>query len=203
MTTTSVDMVDLFIGAKKDLEKNRGELNNVDKLDGDHGNNMVENFDIITEAMKEKPQSKPSTKLNHASKSLRKRTSEISGLMLSDGLKRAAKKFRGKKTLNREDAVLLTYLLLGVAADTSKEKKCLITRFFDWLFCKSDEKLDSKDLETLLDAGLTFLNANQSGKNTLDSLVDSIIAASSMGTSSDHRMVSSKLVSSSFMKNIK
>ncbi len=202
MTITSVDMVDLFIGAKKDLEKNRVELNKIDKADGDHGDNMVTNFDIITETMKKKPQSKPSTKLSHASKSLRKKTPEISGKMYADGLKRAAKRFKGKKALNKEDAVLLSYLLLGVATDSSKDKKNLIKRFFNWLFCMSDEEIDSKDFETLLNAGLTFLNAKQSGKTTLDSLVDSIIASSVIGKSSNHRMVSSKLISSSFMRNI-
>lgn len=201
MTTTSVDMVDLFIGAKKDLEKNRADLNEVDKRDGDHGDNMVDNFDIITEAMKEKPQSKPSTKLNHAGKTLKKRSSEISGQMLAEGLRRAAKRFKGKHSLSQEDAVLLSYILLGVSTGTSK--KCIISRFFDWLFGKSDGEFGSEDFENLLETGLAFLDAKQSGKTTLDSLVDSIVAVSEMGTSSNHRAVSSKLVSSSFMRNIR
>jgi hypothetical protein len=202
MPITSVDMVDLFMSAKKDLEKNKSELNRVDKQDSDHGDNMVDNFEIITKAMKEKKGASPSVKLNHAAKTLNKKTKEISGQMLVKGLRRAAKRLKGKKSLTKEDAVLLTYLLIGVVTEISKKDKSAIKKFFDWLFGRKDRELDSDDVENLLNAGLALIEAKQSGKITLESLIDKIVAASDMGTSSSHRAISSKIVSSSFMKQI-
>jgi hypothetical protein len=197
-------MVDLFFSAKNDLAKNRAELNKVDKRDGDHGDNMVDNFEIITEAMKEKKKSSPSVKLNHAGKTLEKSTNEISGKMLAEGLKRASRRFKGQKTLSQEDAILLTYLLLGVATQVKKKKPSYYRRFFDRLFGRrGKKKFDVEDAAHLLETGLEILNAAQPSITALETLAENIATASSMGRSSSHRAASSKLVSKSFIKNIR
>jgi len=49
-----IDLFSLFGSVTKTLQENKAKLNKADTYNGDHGDNMVEIFSTITEAMTEK-----------------------------------------------------------------------------------------------------------------------------------------------------
>ena len=54
MASEQIDLLSLFGQATKTLKKNQTTLNQADTYNHDHGDHMVEIFDVITQAMKAK-----------------------------------------------------------------------------------------------------------------------------------------------------
>jgi len=52
--TKGVDLAKVFGAVAKTLGENRDSLNQADDYNHDHGDHMVQTFDVITRAMKEK-----------------------------------------------------------------------------------------------------------------------------------------------------
>ena len=52
MPTSEVNLVSLFNAVTKALKRNQGSLNEADAYNHNHGDNMVNNFTIITKALK-------------------------------------------------------------------------------------------------------------------------------------------------------
>ena len=68
---SNIDLFSLFSNVSGVLQDNKTSLNKADDYNGDHGNNMVTIFEVITQAMKEKSGADPADQLSYASQLLR------------------------------------------------------------------------------------------------------------------------------------
>jgi hypothetical protein len=107
-----LDLGKLFQGVSTALVENQEVLNQADTLNHDHGDNMVEIFKVITEAMKKRQNADPSGQLAYASRMLRKQGESGSAQMYADGLSQAAEQFQGK-SVTTDNAMELIQSLLG------------------------------------------------------------------------------------------
>jgi hypothetical protein len=115
MANTKVNLAKLFGNVAQELAKNQGTLNQADTQNNDHGTNMVNVFNTITQAMEEKPKGSPSTQLKYASDQVRQNCQSGSGTVYADGLARAAAELQGQG-IDSSNAMQLITALMGTNA---------------------------------------------------------------------------------------
>jgi hypothetical protein len=108
----SLDLAKLFSSATKALSKQQNQLNQADTYNHDHGDNMVEIFQVITQAMRAKKGAEPADQLAYASQLLRQKTQSGSSKIYAQGLAQAAQQFQGQ-SLNTGNVGQLIQTLLG------------------------------------------------------------------------------------------
>jgi hypothetical protein len=77
-----VDLISVFKAVTETLQENQTNLNEVDTFNHDHGDNMVQTFQTITNAASKSKTKTPAAQLAAASRSLSKSTSSPSNLDL-------------------------------------------------------------------------------------------------------------------------
>jgi hypothetical protein len=216
---SQIDLASLFGTVAKTLTQSQTAMNDADTYNHDHGDNMVETFNLISKAIQQKKDATPATQLSYASEVLQKKASSGSAKLYSEGLSDAAKEFAGKDALTSENATQLVQLLLGVApaalaAVSSGEKGndllgSLLNSFSNTATTTStssaatatteeDNKLDVGDL---VNAGLAFFQAKQSGGSNMDALMSALTSSSKVGTQ-DYRAQSGALVANALLQAV-
>jgi len=117
--TKSIDLGKLFGSVAKTLVQNQTQLNSADTYNHDHGDNMVQIFEVITQAMKEKQNASPADQLAYASQLLRAKSQSGSAQLYAEGLSDAASQFQGAKSINPDTAMTLIQTLLGAQGSVS------------------------------------------------------------------------------------
>ena len=117
MASSSIDLAKLFGTVAKTMAQNQTTLNAADDYNHDHGDNMVEVFDVITRAMKEKSTATPAQQLAYASQLLQQKTTSGSGKLYAENLSDASAKLGNVKKVTPDNAMTLIQTLLG-ASDT-------------------------------------------------------------------------------------
>ncbi len=107
----SLDLEQLFGAVLTTMRQNRTALNNADGANHDHGDNMVDTFTTITQAMRDTRGRVPSDRLSYAAAQVRSRDSG-SAQMYAEGLSQASREFQGKQ-VTRDNALNLIQTLLG------------------------------------------------------------------------------------------
>ena len=113
MATQSVDLVKLFGTVATTLLENKEDLNKADAYNHDHGDNMVEIFQSVTQAVQQKKAATPSEQLAYASQVVQSKSQSGSAKLYAEGLQSAATKLQGKKTVTTDNAVTLLQALMG------------------------------------------------------------------------------------------
>ncbi|TAK13569.1 MAG: hypothetical protein EPO32_05000 [Anaerolineae bacterium] len=203
-TNQGVDLLKLFSSVTQTLEQNRGTLNQADSGNGNHGDNMVEIFEVITKAMQTRQNSDPADQLAYAAKLLSAKPSG-SAQVYAKGLGEAAQQVQGQQSLDPGAAVQLVQTLLSggqaPAAATSGGQDPLMGLLGGLLgggqqqVQSGDAGLDAGDL---LNAGMAFLDARNSGDTTTEAAVKALLSASPLGQS-PHRQQSGQLVASTLL----
>jgi len=112
MASEQIDLLSLFGQATKQLKKSKTTLNQADTYNHDHGDHMVEIFDVITQAVKAKKNADPADQLEYAAQLLRQKTSSGSTAVYASGLEQAAKQVLGKE-LNLSTIMAIIQALMG------------------------------------------------------------------------------------------
>jgi hypothetical protein len=107
-----INLINLFQSVTGTLAKNKQSLNNADTDNHDHGDNMVDTFEVITQAMREKQGADPADQLAYASQILRQRKSG-SAQVYAQGLSQASQQFVGQQVTPNNAMTLITSLLGG------------------------------------------------------------------------------------------
>ena len=68
MAKNQIDLFSMFKQATQAMQENKSSLNEADTYNHDHGDHMVEIFEVITQAMKEKKDADPADQLEYAAK---------------------------------------------------------------------------------------------------------------------------------------
>lgn len=117
--TKSIDLSKLFGTVAQTMAQNKTQLNTADTYNHDHGDHMVEIFEVITQAMKEKQNALPADQLAYASQLLRAKSQSGSAQLYAEGLSDAASQFQGAKAINPNTAMTLIQTLLGAQGSVS------------------------------------------------------------------------------------
>ncbi len=112
MPQSSVDLALIFNSVTHSLAENQSTLNHSDKFNQDHGDNMVQTFQTITEALQQKKGSSTSTALSYAAKQLTETGKSSSSKLYAENLNLAALEFKGKK-IDLQGALQLLQTLIG------------------------------------------------------------------------------------------
>lgn len=107
-----INLLDLFSVASGALNKSKNQLNQADDYNHDHGTNMVQIFNTITQAIGQKQNDTPSNQMQYASQVLKQQTSSGSATLYSQALQTASQQFKGQD-INEGNVVSLIQTLLA------------------------------------------------------------------------------------------
>ncbi len=193
----SQDLIKMFGSALELLSNNKKDLNKLDGHNGNHGDNMVQIFDVITSALSDKKDEPVERSLSHAAKQVRKINSG-SAQAYAGNLEEAANQVKGNKLDVTQVATLLTTLLgAGQAAKPEPEPKADPLGALLGGLLGGGEKETSQEApdwgSLLLQGGMAFMQAKQSGDDTVGAGMKALLSASSLGQS-EHRQQSATLI---------
>jgi len=189
----NIDLVKVFSAVANTLQENRQDLNQADEYNQDHGDHMVEIFQLITGAVKETPKGDVAGGLKKASKLLTKKDSG-SASMYAKGLAQAAEYFKDQNLDASQVMPLLQAMLGGGEASVSKSPGGLLDSLVGSLGGE-----DGLDMADILSAGANFLQSKSEGDSNLEAAVDALISASKMGET-PYRAQSSQLVANTLLQ---
>jgi hypothetical protein len=155
---SKVNLLQAFQAVSGALNQKRDDLNQKDTYNHDHGDNMVEIFDVITQAMKEKKNASPADQLAYASELLRKKQNSGSAQIYSQNLSQASQQLKDKP-VNQSTIMQLIQALLGGSSQTSQQ--------------------ESNPLGSLAGALLGGSSSSQSQADPLASLAGALLGGSS------------------------
>jgi len=193
--SSNVDLVKLFSTVASTLVENQTSLNKADEYNQDHGDHMVDIFQMITGAVKEAPKDNLSSGLATASKMLTEKPSG-SADMYAKGLAQAADYFQDQDLDASQLLPLLQTMLGGGEASVSKGAGGLLDSLVGSLGGE-----DGLDLGDILSAGAAFMQSKEEGDSNLEAAVDAVISSSKMGET-PHRAQSSKLVADVLLQTL-
>ncbi len=203
-----LDLSSLFQAVTKTLSQNKESLNQADEYNHDHGDNMVEIFRVITEAMETKRGADPADQLAYASELLRSRTKSGSAEMYAQGLSRAAQEFQGRKDVTPEAIPSLIQAMLGTQQPAQKQSQPSSGDLLGSLLgslvgsqTQQPQQDEGLDLGDLLNAGMAFLSAKQQGGDNLEALINAISSSTQTGQR-PYRAQSGALVANTLLQLI-
>ena len=192
---SNLDLSKIFSAVTQTLAENQTTLNKADEYNQNHGDNMVDIFNLISGAVGKAPQGDVASGLSLASELLGDKKSG-SAAMYAKGLAQAAEYFQGQDLDASQLMPLLQTLLGGGEASVSKGPGGLLDSLVGSLGGE-----DGLDLGDILSAGAAFMESKESGDSNLEAAVDALIASSKMGES-PHRAQSSKLVADTLLQTL-
>ena len=201
------DLSALFSVAAKALAANQGALNQADAQNGNHGDNMVQMFNMLTQVMGEQKGAPPSQQLSHASQYLQQHATSGSSKVYAQGLAQAAQQFQGQKSINQDNAMMLVQSLLGGGQPAPQQGGSadilgsLLGAVTQSQQPQRQQQNDGIDAGDLLNAGMAFMNAKNQGQDNLQAGLSALMAAGPLGQSS-HRQQSGQVVGNALMQAI-
>ena len=197
----NLDLSTLFSSVTQALTQKQDSLNEADTYNHDHGDHMVQIFDLIQTAVAKKSDEPVADQLAYASKQVEKKAESGSGKLYAEGLANAAKSFVGNELTPETVGVLVNSLL---SVEKPEEKQATGSDLLGGLLSsltgggstsKEDQKLDMDDL---LRAGMAFFQSKQGGDSNMEAAMDALMAASPMGQTAS-RSQSGSLVASTLL----
>jgi hypothetical protein len=189
MSQPTLDLSKLFDVALQSMTAHRQEINDLDGYNGNHGDNMVENLRLITEALQAKSSQPPAEALQYAGQKLQSQGRGGTSQYYAKGLSQAAEQLQGRSSLGGSDVMSLVQSLLGAipsqghpqqvqAGGSVLEQVLGLAGGQQPQAGPQDNGLDLGDvLNALLPAGLAFLQAKQSGTDTATAAGQALIGA--------------------------
>lgn len=247
----NIDLAQLFGVAAQALAQNQGALNQADSVNGNHGDNIVQTFQLITQALNASQGKPPADQLALASKKLSAQA-KVSGSagIYAKGLAQASKQMKGQSAVTPDLAMSLVQTLLagGQAQQPAMQQNAgadLMSALLgggqsqqqqssggadllgallgggqpqgqqssggaDLLGAllgggqpqqQSGGLQDGLDMGDLLNAGLSFMQAKQQGKDNLSAAVSALMSASPLNQR-PHQQQSGQLIASTLLQAI-
>lgn len=197
MSNNQIDLAGLFTQVGKALAQQQAQLNRADTQNHDHGDNMVEVFKLISQAVQQKQSSPQATQLDYAAQLLAQKQSG-SAQLYAKGLQQAARQFQGSE-VNAGNILQLVQILMGggqpqaPAASGAGALGSLLTQLAGAKAATSTSDDAKIDMQDLLNAGMAYMTAKNQGAGTGEALVKALVADSAMAPT-PHRAQSSELV---------
>ncbi len=186
MPVSTQDLSKLFGAALTAVSTNKQALNQLDGYNGNHGDNMAKNLQLVVQALQSQKTKPPATALSQAAKVLQTRGIGGSGRDYAVGLSQAAREVKGRNTLEGPDVVSLLQTIMAAIPDqgsTARAGTKTAGNVLESLLgaagsagapSASDGKLDAGDLLT---AGMAYLQAKQSGADDMSAILQAAMRA--------------------------
>jgi hypothetical protein len=203
-----MDLSALFGVAAQALTANQQSLNQADAQNGNHGDNMVQAFNMISQVLGSQQGAPPTQQLNHASQYLSQHSTSGSAQVYAQGLAQAAQQFQGQQSVTPDNAMMLVQSLLGGGQPAAQQGggADLLGSLLGGLTggqpaMNNQQQNDGIDLGDVLTAGMAFMNAKNQGKDNLQAGLSALMAAGPLGQS-PHRQQSGQLVGNALLQAI-
>lgn len=205
MASKHVNLANAFQSVTAALAGNQQALNQADTFNHDHGDHMVEVFEVVTQAMKEKKGASAADQLAYASQLLRQRESG-SARYYAGGLSQAAQRFEGKKVTSDNVMQLVETLISGgqqptVQSQPASGAEALASLLGGLGGTGQGSGQPGIDIGDLLSAGMSYLSAKESSQGDMDALMGAL-AAGTQGGSVPHRAQSGAVVANALLQAI-
>ena len=204
----NLDLSTIFKAVTDRLTDEKNTLNDADTYNHDHGDHMVQIFDLIQSAVSQKSNQSIADQLEFASEVVDEKAESGSGKLYSQGLLNAASNLSGSD-LDANAISTLVKGLLNVDETQKPEKKQdnVLGSLLSGLMGSSESTSEESafGIDDLLQAGAAFFQSKQEGDSNQEAILEAVLAASPLGESS-HRSQSGSLVAStimSFTKSLK
>jgi hypothetical protein len=190
------DLAGIFNVASKALAANQSSLNQADAENQNHGDNMVQAFNMISQAMASQRGAPPSRQLSYAGEYLAQNATSGSGQVYAQGLAQAAHQLEGQKAVTPDNAMQLIQSLLGGGQQSAAQGG---TDLLGSLLggqqgqAASGGLSDGLDVGDLLNAGMTFMGAKQQGQDNVQAALSALMSAGPMAQK-PHRQQSGQVV---------
>jgi hypothetical protein len=193
MQHSTADLGNLFGTALNTLRNNRQQINDLDGYNRNHGDNMVHNLDVITQALRSEASHPPAVALQTAAQRLQTQGRGSTSQYYANGLTKAAGQLRGKSALSNSDVSKLTHTVLGsvparggYAAQTAPQTAS--TSVLDTLMGLAGGAAASRGqsgaansngfgLDDLMMAGARYLQAKQAGSDNMSAIAQAAVGA--------------------------
>ncbi len=157
-------LVALFDAATQNLQQDRDHLNSLDTADGDVGDNMVANFQLVTNALAQTvqqggPQADVGVALRQAAEALNRQGQGATAPIYAQGLQDAAQRLQGKSGFSLED---LLPLLEGLMSGTQQ--------------ASGAQPGEGSMLDTLLPGIMAYMQAKQAGQSDTQALLQALLS---------------------------
>ena len=196
------DLSALFNVAAKTLAANRSALNQADTENQNHGDNMVQAFKMISQAMASQRGAAPSEQLRYASEYLGQNANSGSAHVYAQGLAQAAQQYQGQQAITPENALLLIQSLLGGGQQSSSQGSAdLLGSLLGQEQAQQIQQTQGIDLAALLSAGMTFMSAKQQGQDNVQAALTALMSSGPMAQT-PHRQQSGQLVANTLLQAI-
>jgi hypothetical protein len=202
-----MDLSALFGVAAQALTANQQSLNQADAQNGNHGDNMVQAFNMISQVLGSQQGAPPTQQLNHASQYLSQHSTSGSAQVYAQGLAQAAQQFQGQQSVTPDNAMMLVQSLLGGGQPAAQQGGgadllgSLLGGLSGQPAQSNQQQNDGIDLGDVLSAGMAFMSAKNQGQGNLQAGLSALMAAGPLGQS-PHRQQSGQLVGNALLQAI-
>ncbi len=195
----NINLSTLFKSVADSLEENKSELNQADTHNHDHGDHMVEIFNLVQKAVSQKSKAPVPEQLKYASQVVKKESNNGSAQLYAQGLANAAAQYTGNDLTADNIGTFVKTLLGAEDQQVPMSNNQLGSLLAGLTGQKQETQSDSKfGVDDLLRAGMAFMQSKQSGGNNTDAVLQAVIAASPLGQSA-HRSQSGMLGASTLV----
>ena len=186
MSQSGIDLSSQFSAALKTVTANRQQINKMDSEFGNHGDSMVNNLKIITDALANSSEESPADALQRASEELQARGKSATSKYYADGLNQAAENLQGKDQLEQSDVLsIIQSLMSAVPAQRSTQQVSAgesILQQVAGLATKQQPKAASQKgpdwgslVSAALPAAMAMMEAKQSGADPTSAALSALV----------------------------
>lgn len=196
---SGTDLAGIFNVAAKTLAANKSSLNQADAENQNHGDNMVQAFKMISQAMASQRGAPPSAQLRRASEYLAQNANNGSAHVYAQGLAQAAQQFQGQQAVTPDNAMLLIQSLLGGGQQPDPQAGGDLLGSL--LGGQQSQQTEGINLGALLSAGMTFMSAKQQGQDNVQAALSALMSGGPMAQR-PHRQQSGQIVGNALLQAI-
>jgi hypothetical protein len=194
MSEYPLELASVFSAVGEALEARRADLNRLDEYNHDHGDHMVEVFELASQAALEKQGAPLADAMQRAADLLSARAENGSAQVYARGISLLAGQFR-QRQIGLEDLLPMVHNQLS-ESKTSEEgesfrsgdvTKALLNALAEWEALEASRmgevgrKAGGLDVGYLFTVGMAYLQAKQKGGDRLDVLSETVVSASPLG----------------------
>ena len=208
---SAASLAPLFQAVGEALSQQRAALNQADSLNGDHGDHMVEIFQVATRAAQEKQESEVAEAMAYAASQLEALSGNGSAKVYANGLQQMAAQLR-RYEISLDDLVGYIRIELGEGKTNSKAPapdlahaggvlKALVAGLANWGRVEEGKQPEDNpvDMGVLLEFGMAYLQAKLGGGRRAEVLAEAAAAASPL-SKAPQRYQSGKIAIQAFLE---
>lgn len=195
MAQTQIDLAKLFQAVLQGVQQNQTALNQADTYNHNHGDNMVQIFQQVNQALAKKKNASTAQQLSYASRMLQRNAQSGTGKVYAQGFAKAAGDFKGTEITLDKILPLLQVILGG--GQTTRNDNLLNSLLGALGGSQGTSSVSGNQLVQLL--GSLLGSSSGQGSDALGSLVSTLLGGSPMAQSS-HRTQSSQIVTQALLQ---